>query len=223
MTEQEASTNSKQPHWLTLGEAAQFLGVHPSTVRRWTDSGDLRCIRTPGGHRRFLEGDLHQFVSSHKKSDVVAASNALAATMIRRTRREMANEDVAQRRWWIAFDESERAVRRESGRRLLGLAIRYTSRTTGRDAVLDEGRTIAWDYGQDAAQRSMSLADVAQALLFFREMLIRAARPSSSSSHDAEDAHIRRSLQEYLDAVFCAAMDAYEQTLRDLIGSESSS
>lgn len=222
MTRGKLSITSNQPQWLTLSEAAQALGVHPSTVRRWSNSSDLPCVRTPGGHRRFLEEDVRQFLSSRQENATMASCDALADRMIRRTRREMDSEDVAERPWRVAFDESERAARRESGRRLLGLAIRYASRTTGRDAVLKEGRAIGWEYGLDAAKRRLSLADTAQALLFFRETLVRAARPGPSSSRDAEDAHIRRSLQEFLDAVFCAAMDAYEQALRNLITSESS-
>lgn len=154
---------------------------------------------------------------------MVASSDSLTEVLIRQTRREMQNENVAEKPWCAPFDESERAARRESGRRLLGLAIRYTSRTTGRGVVIQEGRDIGWEYGQDVAKRGLPLANMAEAMLFFRETLIRAARPDTAGLHDAEDAHIRRSLQEFLDAVLCSAMDAYEQALRDLIASESSS
>ncbi len=222
MNGRELSIPSNQPRWLTLSEAAQRLGVHPSTVRRWTNDGDLRCMRTPGGHRRFLESDLQAFLASSDHGGVVASPDALADTLIRHTRHEMAAERLDQKPWRAAFDASERAARRESGRRLLGLAIRYTSRSTGRAAVLREGRSIGWDYGKDAAERGLSLADTAQAFLFFRETLVRAALPGPAGAHDAEDTHIHRSLQEFLDEVFCAAMDAYERTLREQVTSRSS-
>lgn len=38
--------------WLTVGEAADRLGVSVGVVRRAIDSGQLRAGRTPGGHRR---------------------------------------------------------------------------------------------------------------------------------------------------------------------------
>ena len=44
--------------WLNLGEAAELLGVHPSTVRAWADRGEIPVQRTPGGHRRFRQADL---------------------------------------------------------------------------------------------------------------------------------------------------------------------
>lgn len=38
--------------------AARRLGVAPVTVRRWTASGFLPCVRTPGGHRRISVDDI---------------------------------------------------------------------------------------------------------------------------------------------------------------------
>ena len=44
--------------WLSLQEASNMLGVHPSTLRQWADSGKIPTVRTPGGHRRFAESDV---------------------------------------------------------------------------------------------------------------------------------------------------------------------
>jgi len=38
---------------LTLGEAAEALGLSTSTLRRWADAGRIQAIRTSGAHRRF--------------------------------------------------------------------------------------------------------------------------------------------------------------------------
>lgn len=38
---------------LTTREAAALLGVGTTSIKRWADSGLLRCVKTPGGHRRF--------------------------------------------------------------------------------------------------------------------------------------------------------------------------
>lgn len=43
---------------LSIGQAAQLLGVHSDTVRRWTDTGRIKAIRTLGGHRRYLRADV---------------------------------------------------------------------------------------------------------------------------------------------------------------------
>ncbi|UCE02872.1 MAG: helix-turn-helix domain-containing protein [Candidatus Latescibacterota bacterium] len=39
-------------------ELARICGVSISTIKRWTDSGVLRCVRTPGGHRKFRLQDV---------------------------------------------------------------------------------------------------------------------------------------------------------------------
>jgi len=50
------------PEWLTLGQAAKFLGVAQSTMRKWADKEIVPCIKTPGDHRRFLKSDLESFL-----------------------------------------------------------------------------------------------------------------------------------------------------------------
>jgi diguanylate cyclase (GGDEF)-like protein/excisionase family DNA binding protein len=49
---------------LTVTKAAQVLGVHPNTVRAWSDAGRLRYYRiNPRGDRRYRMNDLQRFLS----------------------------------------------------------------------------------------------------------------------------------------------------------------
>ena len=48
--------------WVTTAAAAEYLGVHITTVREWAGRGRVKCYRTPGGHRRFDLADLERFV-----------------------------------------------------------------------------------------------------------------------------------------------------------------
>src|SRR5712671_6671815 len=48
--------------WLTLGQAARFLGVAQSTIRKWSDQGRVPAFYTPGGHRRYRRRDLETFL-----------------------------------------------------------------------------------------------------------------------------------------------------------------
>src|SRR6187455_3023678 len=50
------------PEWLTLGQAAKYLGVAQSTMRKWSDLGRVAAFYTPGGHRRYRRSDLDQFL-----------------------------------------------------------------------------------------------------------------------------------------------------------------
>jgi excisionase family DNA binding protein len=54
------------PDWLTLGQAASYLGVAQSTIRKWSDSGRMPAFYTPGGHRRFRRRDLDSFLAGSR-------------------------------------------------------------------------------------------------------------------------------------------------------------
>lgn len=209
----EAIRSSSSPRWLSLSQAARVLGIHPTTLRRWTDEGTIRCLRTPGGHRRFQQRDLDAFLEAQTEARQMEPVDALTRSMVRQTRREIETKQVASAPWHAAFSEAECAARRESGRRLLGLAIQFTSRTRGREGILDEARCIGREYGRDAAERGLSLVETTHALMFFRATLISAARPGllSQGEYDAEDVRIHRSLRQFLDEVLFAAMAGFEK------------
>jgi len=48
--------------YLGTQAAAHRLGVATHTIRRWSGSGILPCVRTAGGHRRFREEDVEELV-----------------------------------------------------------------------------------------------------------------------------------------------------------------
>src|SRR5215471_16961553 len=50
---------------LTVKKAASVLGVHPNTVRAWSEAGRLRFYRiNDRGDRRYRLGDLHRFLAA---------------------------------------------------------------------------------------------------------------------------------------------------------------
>jgi excisionase family DNA binding protein len=53
---------ASEPDWLTLGQAAKYLGVAQSTIRKWSDTGRVPAFYTPGGHRRYRRMDLDAFL-----------------------------------------------------------------------------------------------------------------------------------------------------------------
>ena len=67
MAYREPSTGPRRPaagetEWLTLGQAAKYLGVAQSTIRKWSDLGRVPAFYTPGGHRRYRRADLDAFL-----------------------------------------------------------------------------------------------------------------------------------------------------------------
>src|SRR5215831_20051492 len=57
-------TARREPEWMTLGQAARFLGVAQSTIRKWSDQGRVPAFYTPGGHRRYRRADLDKFLEN---------------------------------------------------------------------------------------------------------------------------------------------------------------
>ncbi|SRR6266566_3196689 len=58
---------TEKQRFLTIAEAAEFLHVSETSLRRWTNSGNLRCFRVGvRGERRFQVEDLLEFVASGK-------------------------------------------------------------------------------------------------------------------------------------------------------------
>jgi len=54
-------------HYFNSEEAAKILGVNVSTIKRWTDLGELKCIKTKGGHRKFFIEHLAEFLKENKR------------------------------------------------------------------------------------------------------------------------------------------------------------
>ena len=53
--------------YLNSKEVGMIMGVHVSTVKRWTDAGKLPCYQTPGGHRKFILSHINEFLAKNKK------------------------------------------------------------------------------------------------------------------------------------------------------------
>ena len=56
--------------YISLKDAAKIIGVHPSTVRLWTDKGILPAHRTPGGHRRYKRTDVELWAEHSRRGSI---------------------------------------------------------------------------------------------------------------------------------------------------------
>ncbi len=50
----------EQEEYLSIGEAARRLGVHPATLRGWADKGMVPHIKLPSGYRRFAASAIQK-------------------------------------------------------------------------------------------------------------------------------------------------------------------
>jgi excisionase family DNA binding protein len=58
---------------LSLGQAAQALGISTTTARRWADDGRLGATRTAGGHRRFAASEVRRLLAERGRPAIAPA------------------------------------------------------------------------------------------------------------------------------------------------------
>ncbi len=195
--------------WVNLGRACEILGVNESTVRRWADSGEIRCFRTPGGHRRFAEGDLYAMTESggHR------AENELETAAVSRIRRQLHGGNKGNTAsWYASIEEEERDALRPLGRRLVELVGDYISRRGRRAQVEMEVDEIGRRYGQILHERGMPLMRAVQAFTFFRRSLDETAKQLAerSSMSSDEAARAREDIAGLADRVLLGVTAAYD-------------
>src|SRR3989337_1367932 len=121
-----ARSPSVQERWLPLGEACRLLGVDESTLRRWADNGHVRVFRTPGGHRRFAESDIHELLAGRGREG--QRYRGLGEPAVTRVGRQLHRPGAREAPWYANVDAAGRDRLRPLGRRLAALAAEYLRR-----------------------------------------------------------------------------------------------
>ena len=169
--------------WVSLARACALLGVNESTVRRWADAGEIHVFRTPGGHRRFAEGELIALVESGGRRGERELPDAAAS----RIRRQLHSGHAEA--WYHDFAQAERDALRPLGRRLVEIVDDYISKRGRRADLEEEVGAIGEQYGRELRSRGMPLGQAVQAFTFFRKSLDETAKQLSERNHlGAEDA-----------------------------------
>lgn len=198
--------------WLGLNEAARRLGVHPTTLRRWADSGEIPVMVTPGGHRRFAVVDLTRFTDKRLRLRTVGNLERIwAEQAMAKTRTEIVRQRGTP--WLAVFDEQDRERKRVLGRRLMGLMLQYVSLQEGGEDLLDEARSIGREHAANALSLGMPLVSALQIVLFFRDTLIDVALQLPEVANVRPEANVRllRRTTSLLNAVELAVAETYDQ------------
>lgn len=198
--------------WVPLRQAAIRLGVHPTTLRRWADNGDVPVMLTPGGHRRFAVADLTRFADEHRRLRLVAGLEQIwAEQAIKQTRKEIIGHQGEH--WLTVFSEEDRERKRQMGRKLMGLMMQYISLTDGGEDILAEARVIGRQHAESALALGLPLVEALQAMLFFRDTLVEVATqlPEVAQVRPEANTRLLRRINTLLNAVQLAIAGAYDQ------------
>ncbi|MBN8581264.1 MAG: helix-turn-helix domain-containing protein [Anaerolineae bacterium] len=157
--------------WLSLRDAANMLGVHPSTVRLWSDKGILPVHKTQGGHRRYKRGEILLWSESNSKPREDALEpEGMMQEIVKNVRMQISEGRLQEEAWYQKLDEEARAQYRLSARSLFHGLMTYAA-TNGREAAT-EAYAIGYEYASRARRYKLSYVDAAKAFLFFRDTLV---------------------------------------------------
>ncbi len=203
-------TSSEEPSvWLDLSQAAQILGVHFTTLRRWADAGQVPCFRTPGGRRRFRSAELIAFLEGLRQHDrALTPSQPQATTASGVTIHTIG---VQEEPWYHRLDEAQRSAMRHEGQQLMAVLMQYATRQNGGEAFLQEGRRLAAYYGQECCHIGLSLSETISAFLRVRRSILDAVYRAGAlaGAPDADTWRLYDRMNTFLDHMLLAIVERY--------------
>ncbi len=155
--------------WLSLSAAAEMLGVHPSTVRLWSDKGLLPVHRTQGGPRRYRRSEVQLWAQTAREKRTVEPEDMLQSA-VRNVRMQVSEGRLEAEAWYKKLDEAARAQYRQGARSLFQGLMTYLS-SDGQEAA-SEAYAIGYEYASRARRCTLSYVEAARAFMFFRNALM---------------------------------------------------
>ncbi|NLG96982.1 MAG: helix-turn-helix domain-containing protein [Chloroflexi bacterium] len=217
--------------WLDLAEAAKYLDVHFTTLRRWADSGAVPCLRTPGGRRRFFVKALDRFIQQRSSGDeqaplalVPASGGELgqspgqaigkAIDPIDHARQTIRGMSASHNSWMERLTSDQRELMRGTGRRLTALLLQYNSRGDGGEAFLDEGKRIIREYARICSTAGFSLDETVRIFLFFSRSIVDAIYETAhiGGSDDYEGKRLFSRTMDFMDGLLLDLISSYHST-----------
>jgi len=191
--------------FLTLSEAAERLNVHPTTLRRWADQGDILVMVTPGGHRRFPVSEIERLRQGGSEG-INDSIELIIESVLNNTREELKDKKKSQ--WVKSLDEEERNRKRETGREIMSLLSSFIKSEGDDEETLSKASEIGAQYGHDARESGMSISSVVSATMFFRDKIIEAF--SASEERNGLVEALRRT-HHFLNTLLISATEAFER------------
>jgi excisionase family DNA binding protein len=204
---------SKDLTWRSLSEAADYLGVHFTTLRRWADRGYIDVIRTPGGKRKFRQDMLDSFLQSRQnKQHSSTALLHIKEEAIIRTRQDMQAIHLPQQNWYLQLTEEQKVHMRGTGSRLVALMLQFSARTGDAEVFLEEGRRITKEYGEICYITGLTVSECIQTFLMFRRPMMNAIYETShlQDMDDQESQRLFEKLNLFLDEILVIIVQAYQ-------------
>lgn len=198
--------------WLSLSDTANLLGVHPGTVRLWSDKGLIPVHKTQGGHRRYKRSEILLWAESNSKSREEALEpEGMLNEVVKNVRMHISEGRLQKEGWYQKLDEEARAQYRMSARSLFQGLMTYLS-TNGQEAAT-EAYAIGYEYASRARRYNLSYVDAAKAFLFFRDALVEAViKVYDQANLPAKRATtLYTKIHTFTDEIFISLLETYHK------------
>jgi excisionase family DNA binding protein len=192
--------------FISLKDAATIIGVHPSTVRLWTDKGILPAHRTAGGHRRYKRADIELWAENSRRGGL--EPQAMMQSAIRNVRVRIAEGQLETEDWYQKLNEPARAQYRKSAHSLFQGLMTYLSASEG-DAS-SESHTIGFEYASRGHRHNLSYVEASQAFLFFRNTLIESVVQVYRDANIPFDEMLHR-MHTFTDEILISLLQTYQK------------
>lgn len=196
--------------WLSLSEVAKLLGVHPSTVRLWSDKGVLPVHRTQGGHRRYLRNEVELWLQTRRESGS-GEMGLVVQTALKNTRIQVSEGRLSAETWYAKLDEEAREQYRRSGRTMLQGLSGFLA-ANGKMAAA-EAEALGYEYASRGRRYGLSALEAVQAFMFFRNVLIESmlsVYEAASVQSPLAWSDLFRKVNAFTDQILITLLETYE-------------
>ena len=198
--------------WLPLSDAAKLLGVHPSTVRLWSDKGALPVHKTQGGHRRYKREEILLWAETNTKSREDAIEpEGMMQEVVKNVRMQISEGRLQTESWYQKLDEEARKQYRMRARSLLQGLMNYVA-SNGEDAAT-EAYAIGYEYASRARRYQLNYVDAAKAFLFFRDTLVESVIKVYSEAHvpSKRATEMYTKIHTFTDEILISLLETYQK------------
>ena len=185
------------------------------TLRRWSDSGRFPSYRTPGGHRRFSRQEIESYLARQRSNQTDQLPETWASAALVQTRQEVAQHQ-GQRWMQAVVGQDLRDEYRQLGHQLMGLLLQYVATEEPNGTFIEEAKRIGRLYGAYGRRAGLSLTNILEATLFFRDILVESSLKIPATTYVEPGASLRilRRVNQVINSVQLAVADYYERVER---------
>ncbi len=202
--------------WIGITEAAEKLGLHPSTLRRWADAGRIPSRRTLSGRRRFERSAIENLHLEKDYEKPTGPANNLEASMQDFTSIHTKALAIREQGLKMRLNEEQTLFFRYSGQSMMSLLMHYISRNNNAENFLEEAKKIAREYGLVLARAGVPASQAAEFYLDFRRSILASMLATTGlagqNDRDGQDILIR--LSDFFDALLIATIESHASISR---------